>query len=71
MLFCKKMNNAYSRKKYTIDDFKKIEEGEYCQLINGEIIMSPAPSSKHQEILAEIFTAIYLCTKNNKRITIE
>ncbi|OFX47048.1 MAG: hypothetical protein A2046_14545 [Bacteroidetes bacterium GWA2_30_7] len=45
-------------KKYTTDDFKKIEEGTFCQLINGEIIMSPSPSTAHQRTLRKIFEQI-------------
>ncbi|MBI4645542.1 MAG: Uma2 family endonuclease [Bacteroidia bacterium] len=52
-------------KTQTIDDFKKIEEGKYCQLINGEIIMSPSPSTKHQRISKRIFKKIDAYVEEN------
>ena len=45
-------------KKQTLADFKKIEEGNYCQLINGEIIMSPSPTSKHHDVSWSIVTQL-------------
>jgi Uma2 family endonuclease len=45
--------------KNTVSDFNQLEEGEFCQLINGELIMTPAPASQHQRILARIFVQIY------------
>ncbi len=44
--------------KKNINDFKLLEEGEFCQLINGELIMTPAPSFKHQKVSAQIFMQI-------------
>ncbi|OFY65706.1 MAG: hypothetical protein A3H98_12865 [Bacteroidetes bacterium RIFCSPLOWO2_02_FULL_36_8] len=43
-------------KKQTVADFSKIEEGNYCQLINGEIFISP--STNHQRISRDIFKLI-------------
>ena len=54
-----------SVKKHTIDDFKKIEEGKICQFINGEIIMSPSPSSKHQRVSRRILSQILIFLENN------
>lgn len=31
-------------KKYTYDDYAKLPEGSFYQLIDGELIMPPAPS---------------------------
>lgn len=53
-------------KKYTANEFRQLEEGDYQQLINQQLIMSPSPSSKHQEISAVIFTQIYSFVQKNK-----
>src|SRR5665647_1431603 len=42
-----------------VSDFKLLEEGEFCQLILGELIMTPAPSYKHQKVSALIFMQLY------------
>ncbi len=39
----------------TYDDYAKMPEGTSCQLIAGEIIMTPAPGLFHQDILGIIF----------------
>lgn len=35
--------------------FARLSEGTLAQLIDGEIIMSPAPKTQHQEIVGEIY----------------
>lgn len=45
--------------KKTVSDFKLLEEGDFCQLLNGELIMTPSPASQHQRILARIFVQLY------------
>lgn len=47
-------------KKYTYDDYYKLGEGAPYQLINGELIMSPAPKLYHQTILLNISTELKL-----------
>jgi Uma2 family endonuclease len=39
----------------TYDDYAKLPEGASCQLIAGEIVMSPAPDLLHQDVLGHIF----------------
>lgn len=41
-------------KKFTYDDYAKLPEGSLYQLIDGELIMSPAPNLYHQMILNNI-----------------
>lgn len=50
---------AHQTGRQKVHDFKELEEGELCQLINGELTMSPAPSFRHQEVSADIFMQIY------------
>lgn len=46
-------------KRYTADEFYKLDIAEPCELINGRIInMSPSPSIIHQNISGEIFYTI-------------
>ena len=40
--------------KKNVTDFKLLEEGDFCQLMNGELIMTPAPSAQHQRISRKI-----------------
>jgi Uma2 family endonuclease len=42
------------KKKYTVEDYMMLEEGAPFQLINNELIMSPAPTPFHQAIVARI-----------------
>ncbi len=45
-------------KVWTVDDYLKLEEGLLAQLIDGELIMSPAPTTEHQRILGELFSIL-------------
>lgn len=43
-------------KEWTADDYLLLGEIKTpCQLINGELIMSPAPNPNHQRVLRELF----------------
>ena len=46
---------AESREKYTYQDYAKLSEGAPYQLINGELVMTPAPTTYHQRLAREIF----------------
>lgn len=42
-------------KEWTVEDFLQLEESNLpCELINGELFMSPAPSFTHQVILSNL-----------------
>ncbi|HMV08305.1 MAG TPA: Uma2 family endonuclease [Cyclobacteriaceae bacterium] len=46
-------------KNWTVEDYLLLGEANTpCQLINGELIMSPAPNPEHQRVLAKIFKLI-------------
>ncbi len=50
-------------KKWTVDEYLMLGEIKTpCQLINGEIIMSPAPSTKHQQVSRRLFKIIDAAT---------
>ena len=42
-------------KEWTVDDFLKLEESNTpCELINGELVMSPAPTPFHQDVTSNL-----------------
>ena len=54
------------QKKYTEADYNLLEEGAPFQLINGDLIMSPAPTSYHQILSGRLFKVIdNFLEKNN------
>ena len=46
--------------------YQLLPEGTLAQLINNQIIMSPAPSDSHQEVAGEIHAQLHLFVKKNK-----
>jgi Uma2 family endonuclease len=46
------------KKKYTVEDYMLLEEGEPFQLIENDLIMSPSPSLVHQLILGEFYDTL-------------
>jgi len=52
--------------KYTYEDYSKLPEGAPYQLINGELIMSPSPSTYHQKIAINITVILNKYVEKNK-----
>ena len=46
---------ADPHEKYTYEDYAKLPEGAPYQLINGKLIMTPAPAIYHQKLIGRIF----------------
>ncbi len=46
-------------KEWTVEDYLQLEEGLLAQLIDGELIMSPASKPKHQRVLRELYNILY------------
>lgn len=42
-------------KQWTVQDYLQLEEGLLAQLIDGELIMSPAPTTQHQRVLRRLY----------------
>lgn len=42
------------KESYTYEDYSRLPEGVSCQLIGGELIMTPSPGKRHQHILLEL-----------------
>lgn len=45
-------------KAWTVADYLQLEEGVLAQLVNGELIMSPAPSPLHQRVVRELYNQL-------------
>jgi Uma2 family endonuclease len=59
---------TYLEKIYNVNDYLLLEEGSPYQLINGGLIMTPAPSVKHQLIVRKIVKQIEQYLENKKGI---
>ncbi|MCS7285276.1 MAG: Uma2 family endonuclease, partial [Hydrogenobacter thermophilus] len=53
--------------KKTVKDYEALPEGSPYQLIEGELIMSPAPSPEHQRSSKRLFTKLYSLFEETKR----
>ena len=49
---------AETDEKYTYEDYSKLPEGARYQLINGCLIMTPAPTIYHQKLIGRIYLAL-------------
>lgn len=45
-------------KEWTVEDYLQLEEGLLAQLIDGDLVISPAPNPKHQRVLRELFNVL-------------
>jgi Uma2 family endonuclease len=52
------MQSVVTIQKKTVQDYQQLPEGAPYQLINGKLIMSPAPNRIHQKLSGEIFKQI-------------
>ena len=60
------MSPQRSDLKTTYDQYRDLPEtGPRYQLIDGELIMSPAPTSRHQTIILRIASAIFVFVEKN------
>ena len=50
------MTTALNDKKYTIEDYLKLDDGQRYELIEGELILVPRPRLKNQKIVGSIYT---------------
>ena len=59
------MENALQTPPRTaMEVFKLLPEGTLCEVINGQLYMSPSPFTKHQVIVSDLLTDInYYCRK--------
>ena len=52
------MSIVSADKKYTIEDYLKLDDGQRYELIEGELILVPRPRTKHQKIANRYFAAL-------------
>ena len=54
------------------DDYAAIEDGRRYQVVDGVLVMSPSPSTRHQDVLLELATALkaFLATQPVGRLFI-
>jgi Uma2 family endonuclease len=54
-------------REYTAEEFAALpDDGKRYELIGGRLVMSPATRDKHGRIIAELFAAIWIFTKNTR-----
>lgn len=49
-----------------MDVFKRLPEGTLCQVINNNLVMSPAPNSAHQRVSKNIFRQLDQFVETNR-----
>ena len=47
------------RIKFTVADYMTTPDGKRYQLLDGELILAPSPTNKHQAIVGNIFVLLY------------
>jgi Uma2 family endonuclease len=52
------MTQSKPRIKFTVNDYMTTPPDKRYQLLDGELILAPAPSINHQRIIGRIFTAL-------------
>jgi Uma2 family endonuclease len=56
------------RKIYTYQDYLDLpEDGKRYEVIDGELIMAPAPDTGHQDVSGDLFVDLKIFVKKNKR----
>ena len=59
------MLTVLNDKKYTIEDYLKLDDGKRYELIEGELILVPRPRLKHQKIADEFVTSFKIFLREN------
>ena len=53
-------------KRWTYEEYYKLEDDQRYEIINGTLLMAPAPDTWHQEWLISLGTLIKIFLKQNK-----
>ncbi len=61
------MSVVLERKRYTLEDYERLPEGSPYQLIQGELVMSPAPGYEHQKSSKKLFVKLYSLLEEPKK----
>lgn len=62
-----KTTTVQSPPRTLMEVFKSLPEGTLAQLIENNLVMSPAPLVKHQKILREIFGLLFVFLSKNRK----
>lgn len=54
------------RIKFTVNDYMTAPNDKRYQLLDGEMILAPAPNDKHQTIVGELFVALHRFVTENR-----
>lgn len=46
-------------KKWTVEDYLQLEEDVKCEILDGELLMTPAPLISHQRTLASLYQQLF------------
>jgi Uma2 family endonuclease len=52
--------------KFTVKEYMSLPEGAPYQLLDGEMILAPSPTQRHQSIVAAIYRALYQFVSQNQ-----
>ncbi|HEY3368639.1 MAG TPA: Uma2 family endonuclease [Symbiobacteriaceae bacterium] len=52
--------------RFTYEDYKQLPEDKRVELIEGELLMTPAPTTRHQAILGELFGQIRMFARHRR-----
>ena len=55
-----------TKAKYTYEDYLNTPEGEWYELIDGELILLPTPNTAHQEARGNLGTNMYMYAKDGE-----
>jgi Uma2 family endonuclease len=58
------MQNVLQKPRTILEVWESLPEGTLCQLINNNIVISPSPTDKHQQISGDIFYEMKTIIKN-------
>ncbi len=53
------MTQPKPKLKFTVKDYMSTPEGARYQLLDGEMILAPSPTQKHQSLLANLYRLVY------------
>ncbi len=53
-------------KKWTVEDYLQLEEDVKCEILDGELLMTPAPLISHQRTLASLYQQLFFYIHNSK-----
>ena len=59
------MEAVVVEKNKTVQDYLQLPEGAPYQLLNGKLIMSPAPNRQHQKLIVELLRQVSQLCKNS------